>query len=289
MKKFLIAFYLAVTAVTIVGCGGGGPGLSPVKPPVTPPSTESGYLTGTVVSSATGQGVRGVVIRLPLADSFLSATTDSKGEFRIRISDTDNLLGYFQVDTSAAGPAFPTTTLVTYRGQTYDPDWVDIPIEVLNGTTSSLGAIRVTEVTDPNNPPPVPYPSKDTVIIGRVVKASDKKGLPNVRVEFGTVKVYTTKTGAKGYFAVNLGRDAAVLPLFSGGPWPPTFKIDLTSAGLSSSLQVQFQGTIVSQNSIPVPNAVLTNQTTALGAITVLDIGGGGGTTPIEPPPPPSF
>ncbi|MDH7600971.1 MAG: hypothetical protein QHI38_02380 [Armatimonadota bacterium] len=288
MKKFLIAFFAVLTAVAITGCGGGGgvsPLTPPVTPPVTPPTTEPGYLTGSVVSSATGQGVRGVVIRL----GTLSATTDSKGAFKLYIGGTEDLPVYFQVDTSAAGAAFPTTTLVTYRSQTYYPDWVDMPIEVLNGTTGDLGTITVTEVTDPNNPPPVPYPSKDTVIIGRVVKASDKKGVSNVRVEFGTVKIYTTKTGAKGYFAVNLGRDAAVLPLFSGGPWPPTFKINTTNAGLSSTLQVQFRGSVVNQDSIPVPDEVLTGQTTALGTITVLDTGGGGGTSPVEPPPPPSF
>lgn len=289
MRKFLIALISAMTAVIIVGCGGGGtPGLPPVSPPpVTPPSNGARYITGTVVSSATGKGVRGVVVRLGAAAFY--ATTDSNGQFKINVGTTDDLPFYFQVDTSGAGAAFPTSTLVTYKGQTFYPNWIDLPVEILNGEIDDLGTITVTEASDPNNPPPVPYPSKDTIVLGRVIKSSDGKGIPNVWVEFGTVKVYTAKTGAKGYFAVNLGRDAAVLPLFSGGPWPPTFKINTSGAGLSSSLLVEFRGARVAQDSIPVPNEMLTGQTTVLGNIVVLDSGGGGGTPPVEPPPPPSF
>lgn len=287
MKRFVAVFALVVPMLVIIsGCGGGGKGFSPVTPPVTPPTDSGKYLTGTVLSSATNKGVRGVIIRL--GDTAVTATTDSNGEFKIDISSISELPYHFQVDTSAAGPNFPKTTLVYYKDQTFYPDWIDMPIEVLNGDTKELGIIKVTEVTDPNNPPPVPYPSKNTVIVGRVVKASDNKGVPNVEVRFGTVTVYPARTGAKGYFAINLGRDAAVLPIFSGGPWPPTFSIDVTSAGLSSDLKVEFRGSKVDQNSIPVPDEVLTGQTTVLGAITILDTGGNG-TTPPPPPPPPPF
>jgi hypothetical protein len=109
----------------------------------------------------------------------------------------------------------------------------------------------------------------------------------NVRIEFGWTPVNIARTGAKGYFAVNLGRDATVLPMFPADTWPPTFKIDTSSVpDLPVTPDVEFRGQTGKQDSIVVPTEVLTSQTTTLGTITVLDDGGGGNNPP-EPPLPP--
>ncbi|MGC8862346.1 MAG: hypothetical protein ACP5R5_06155 [Armatimonadota bacterium] len=274
-----------VGASVLAGCGGGGS--TAPKQNVTPPPLSGRYITGTVVSSATGRGVDGVVIRL--GGTAYSAVTRNGGKFEINVGSADTVLPYyFRVDTSGAGANFPSTSLVTFNnGQTYYPDSVDMPVGILNGDTDNLGTITVVEITDTNNPPEVPYPSHDTVIMGRVVRESDGAGLPNVRVDFGWTPVKITRTGAKGFFAVNLGRDQAVLSLFPPDTWPPTFKIDTSGAGLSTTLKVEFGGQQYSQDSIVVPTPVLSMETTALGTIKVLDGSGGGGGGGGEPPPPP--
>jgi len=274
---------LAVAAALLAGCGGGG-SPAPTPPTSNPPPLSGRYLTGTVVSSSDGQGIDGVVVRL--GESALADTTKNGGQFSISVgTDSDELPDHFQVDTTGAGTSFPSSGLITYAGgQTYYPDFVDMPVAILNGDTDDLGTITITEVTDPALPPPVPYPLKNSVILGRVVKESDGIGVADVAVTFGFTPAVTRKTGKNGYFALDLGRDAPVLPLFPSGKWPPTFSIDTTKAGLLSILEVEFNGQVTAQGAIVVPTEVLTSQTTTLGTITVLD--DGGGNNPPPPPPP---
>jgi len=290
MSVFRLASLLVGLAavVAFAGCGGGGGPTPTPQPPVTPPLSGR-YIAGTVISSVGGRGVDGVVVRLGV--TALADTTENGGKFEINVGSADvSLPAYFQVDTTGAGATFPPSGLVTYKnGQTYYPDLVDMPVEILNGDTDSLGTVTVTEVTDTSNPPGVPYPSKDTVILGRVVRASDGSGAANVRIDFGWTPVNISRTGTKGYFAVNLGRDATVLPLFPADTWPPTFKIDTSSvSGLPPTLPVEFNGQESAQDAIVVPTEVLTSQTTTLGTITVLDDGGDDNNPP-QPPGPPSL
>ena len=84
-------------------------------------------------------------------------------------------------------------------------------------------------------------------------------------------------TGAKGYFALNLGRDAAVLPLFPADHWPPTFAIDTSrAAGFPTTMQVTFREQTSSQENMAVPQEVLTGGSTNLGTILVISGDGGG-------------
>lgn len=288
----LSTFYFGIiVAFALAGCGGGGGGTSSGDVTPKPPATGSRILTGQVVSSLDNtKGVDGVVIRF---GAFSSATTANGGKFELNIdAEGNNLPYYFQVDTSRAGANFPPSELVTYRGQTYYPDKVDLPIEILNGQSNDLGKITVREVTE-DQAPSQPYPSRDTLIYGRVVSAKTGEGIEGVLVTFGYTPPTTAISGKKGYFVLNLGRDAAVLPLFPSGNWPPTFSINTSTAtgNYPVTLQVMFRNQVSTQSSIPVPEDVLlAGETTSLGTITVLDdTGSGGGGGGEGPPPPPSF
>jgi len=288
----LSTFYFGIiVAFALAGCGGGGGGTSSGNGTPEPPAIGSRILTGQVVSSLDNtKGVDGVVIRF---GAFSSATTANGGKFELNIdAEGNNLPYYFQVDTSRAGANFPPSELVTYKGQTYYPDKVDLPIEILNGQSNDLGKITVREVTE-DQAPSQPYPSRDTLIYGRVVSAKTGEGIEGVLVTFGYTPPTTAISGKKGYFVLNLGRDAAVLPLFPSGNWPPTFSINTSTAtgNYPVTLQVMFRNQVSTQSSIPVPEDVLlAGETTSLGTITVLDdTGSGGGGGGEGPPPPPSF
>lgn len=291
--RLSIFYFGVVVAFALAGCGGGGGGGGTSSGGGTPepPATGSRILTGQVVSSLDNtKGVDGVVIRF---GAFSSATTANGGKFELNIdAEGNNLPYYFQVDTSRAGANFPPSELVTYRGQTYYPDKVDLPIEILNGQSNDLGKITVREVTE-DQAPSQPYPSRDTLIYGRVVSAKTGEGIEGVLVTFGYTPPTTAISGKKGYFVLNLGRDAAVLPLFPSGNWPPTFSINTSTAtgNYPVTLQVMFRNQVSTQSSIPVPEDVLlAGETTSLGTITVLDdTGSGGGGGGEGPPPPPSF
>jgi hypothetical protein len=286
-------YFGVVVAFILAGCGGGGGGggTSDEGGTPEPPATGSRILTGQVVSSLDStKGVDGVVIRF---GAFSSATTANGGKFELNIdAEGNNLPYYFQVDTSKAGANFPPSELVTYKAQTYYPDKVDLPIEILNGQSNDLGKITVREVTD-DQAPSQPYPSRDTLIYGRVVSAKTGEGIEGVLVTFGYTSPTTAISGKNGYFVLNLGRDAAVLPLFPSDRWPPTFSINTSTAtgNYPVTLQVMFRSQTSTQSSIPVPEDILlASETTSLGTITVLDdTGSGGGGGGEGPPPPPSF
>lgn len=276
------AFLAGVLAMAMVaGCGGGGTPAAPVPAPVQPPLS-SRTITGTVVSSAnTSKGVQGVTISF---SGVGSATTDSKGQFQLSAGYSGATLPYyFQVDTSGAGAIYPRSSnqIVTLNGQTYNWEEVYAPIAVLNEVTGSLGTIMVNEASG-DAPPPVPYASNDTILVGRVVSKKDGTGIENVTVSFGQAKVVTAQTGKKGYFGLNLGRDEGVLtyyPATSG-----TFSINTATAvgSFPSTLQVSFNDQTFLQNSIEVPVLQLLNSR-AIGTVKVIDDGSG---TDVPPPPP---
>lgn len=282
-----------IAALSLSGCGGGSGGGTSGNGSggtVEPPITGSG-LTGTVVSSATGKGVDGVIIAM---GSFYTARTANGGKFSLNYDTTAAEMPiYFAVDTSEAGSAFPGTEFVTYRGQTYYPDQVDTPVEVLNGDTTNLGTITIKEVTEDTVPPP-PYPSKDVLIYGRVVSQKTRAGIEGVVVTFGFTPTKTAKTGKKGYFVINAGRSVPV-ELFQGAAEPYTFGVNTSVAvgAYPSTLEVSLGGQAYPQDAIIVPQSILSLMDgVSIGTITVLDdesSGGGGNGGGENPPPPPSL
>lgn len=295
MKRFRVAVLCLgiAAALALAGCGGGGGGGGSTTPDgggTQPPPASGRVLTGTVVSSGNGAGVDGVVVRV---SPFYSATTANGGKFSINLgTDTAGLDDYyfFQVDTSGAGASYPVSELVEHNGQTHYPDKVDMPVAVLNGESDVIGTITVRKVDD-DMPPPPSYPHKNTLIYGRVLSEKTGAGIQGVTVTFGQTSAYTATSGKRGYFALNLGIDGAVLPLFPSANWPPTFGINTSTAGTAypATLQVSYRSQTSAQDSIAVPQEILlASESAALGAITVLDGGntGGGGD---GPPPPPTF
>jgi len=268
---------LVAMAVLFVGCGGGGGGS------VTPIETKPGVLTTKVVSSIDGRGIDNVVVRVVTSLGTVTATSRNGGLVELNVGTTATLADYFQVDTTGAGSTFPKTELITYNsGQTYDPEQVDMPKDILNGVKTGLGTITVKEVLDASAPPGSAYPYKDTVLIGRVVRRSTGVGVSGVRVTFGYTPAVTDTTGAKGYFALNLGRDTTVISKFASDPLNPTFSIDASGlTGLNSTMLVVYNDLSCTQSSIPVPTAVYSRDENSLGTISIVDNGGEG------PPPPP--
>ncbi len=298
MKRLRVAFLcLAVAlALVLVGCGGGGGG-GGTSGGGTPDNGGGGgggdlggsTLSGTVVSSKTNQGVDGVVITF---SAFATATTANGGKFQISLdSISGDMPIYFGVDTSGAGTNFPKTEFVTYNGQTYYPDQVDVPVAVLNGESTQLGTITVREVTDDSVPPP-PYPNKDVMIYGRVVSEKYGTGIEGVVVSFGYTPTKTARTGKKGYFVINAGRSIP-LELFQGASKPYTFSINTSGAvgSYPSTLKASLESVSYNQSSIAVPERILAIMDGVnIGTITILDGGtGGGGGGGNEPPPPPTF
>lgn len=292
IAALLSAIVLALALVA--GCGGGGGGGNGgtvIDPP--PPVGNSRTLTGTVVGSVSGTGVANVLVRL---NTSYWAATDSTGKFQIDIGEATELPTQFEVSTSTAGAAYPSSALVTYKDQTYLPGQIDMPVDVLNGVTANMGTITVFENPDGNTVPPSPYPSKDTVIIGRVVleskmaSASLKRtaGIENVIITFGKDAIQAT-TGKFGYFAVNLGRDVPVVSVFPTNTWVqigdglvPTFVMQTSAGSAYQHTEVKLNGIICSQGYVVLPKPVFAGETTVLGDITVLDVSGGW-----VPPPPP--
>jgi hypothetical protein len=269
---------IAVVVSLMAGCGGGG-GTTPITPitPITP--TTDVTATGKVVSSLDStRGVAGVTITYGAA----YATTDSTGAFTLTFSPTVAELPYFfAVDTSGAGSAYPTTlTVVLANGQIYDPNEVDIPLGVLNGTASVLSTITVQQVTadDPGLPP---YAKHNGMVYGRVVKESDGSAVVNATVKLGSPSspALTVMTGARGYFAFDLGYENLLEDVVGT---TRTFSVDLTTVtGLDGTYQITYgSGTYYQNQAVTIPD-----NTETIGVITVDDESNGGSN---EPPPPPS-
>ncbi|MCX6346217.1 MAG: hypothetical protein NT018_14290 [Armatimonadetes bacterium] len=290
MSRFLTGLLVAL-AVTLVGCGGGGGGSSSA-----PTDTGGGGTTkdptnrtiiGKVVSSATGSpAVAHVVISL----GERTVETGGDGIFRIGpIPLDEEIPSTFMVDVSGVGVGFIGDDLITYNGQEYLFNAVDIPVGVRNGDTDDLGTL--TARYSPDGTPMIPYPIKDTVIAGRVVRSDTPSvGIAGVTVTFGTAVTTQTVTGKGGYFALNVGRDVNVISLFMASD--KTFSISVPAKavpGLIGAVQVSYGGQISAANNIPVPDDVLWNLSTDLGNVVVLigDSSGGGGGDDDNPPPPP--
>ncbi|MCL5104021.1 MAG: hypothetical protein M1133_07900 [Armatimonadetes bacterium] len=288
MNKVLKSFcaVLAALIVGLAGCGGGGGTTtsSGSTGGTTPPLGQSRVITGRVVSTASNSpGVAGVIVRL--GDTDVTGTTDSVGNFTLNLGTLD-IPSFIQVDPSTAGSGYSKEYTVTLNDQQYPSEGIDIPVNVRNEVATAMGTMTVVYL-DPNSDTPPSgsiYPSYDTVIVGRVIRSDTLAGVAGVTVRFGTALAVTT--GQKGYFAVNLGRDAAVLPLFPTGSL--TFSIDSSTAGTTypSTLEVQYSSQFYTQSAIPVPDDVIQRRSSDLGTLS-LQVGSsdsGGGSGPPAPP-----
>ena len=274
---------LALAVALAAGCGGGG-GKKLVSPSPTPPGdSTTRTITGSVVSSAGSVNLPGVTVRL--GDTSIIATTDVNGKFSFTVDRLSDLPAFLQIDPSGAGEAYASGMTVSYRSQTYLTTHVDIPVDVLNGVISDLGVIRVYDMSGDSAPPP-PFTSKDTILIGRVVSRKTGVGINNVTVEFGRLRTITARTGAAGYFAINLGFEASVSSVYPS--LDETFSIDSSTAGAAypTTLSVRYREVTSLQSAISVPTSVLTGSTTDLGTLSIVDDGSGDGGGE-EPPPPP--
>jgi hypothetical protein len=263
----------AVVVSMLAGCGGGGGGSSdPITPPVTP--TTDVTVTGKVISSVTNQGVPGVTVIYGSA----YATTDSAGAYKLTFSPKVSELPYFlQVDTTGAGAAFPSSQMVLVNSQTYEPGQVDMPVTVLNGSVTSFPTITVQQITQ-DNPGLPPYANHDVLIYGRVVEALDGSAVVGATVKLGlpSSPARTVTTGARGYFAFNLGKDMQLADVVGTNQY---FSVDLSTAtGLTGTYYIAYgSGDVYFQNqAIAIPSSV-----DNIGVIKVTT------TAPSGPPPPP--
>lgn len=271
-----------VCAFALTGCGGGGGddggggggGTNP--PPVDPTKT----IVGKVVSSLnTSRGVANVVVKFGAA----YAITNSTGDYTITYVPTQTELPYYlEVDTSGAGSSYPTTELVAFAdGQTFYPNQVSVPQTILNGISASMPTIIVKEVS-PDSPPGVPYPTNNTMVYGRLVKASDGSGVANATIKLGanSASPLTVTTGSRGYFVFALGTGKM---LFDVVGTDLTFSVDLsTASGFDSTTTLSYGASAdayFQNQAIDIAYPTLN----LIGIIEVNDSGGGGG----GPPPPP--
>jgi hypothetical protein len=131
-----------------------------------------------------------------------------------------------------------------------------------------------------------------------VVSKQTGLGIKNVTVEFGRLSTVTAKTGAAGYFAINLGYDISVSSVYP--TLSETFTIDSSTAGATypSTLNVKYRGVTALQSAISVPTDIITGSTTDIGTLSIVDDGSTDGDTPppppddgggggVDPPPPP--
>jgi len=181
MRKLSIAVLIVgiAVAVALTGCGGGGGGGGP-----TPPPTNTYTVTGRVVDYNSDVGVANVLVKFGTAQLF--ARTDSNGKFSID-THAQNVFGAFDLVSTdpfshttftvsteylpqvpdaqtpfeqiypASYPivydSYPSTKPADNPDGNYRQDAVWVPLEVLNGSTTSLGKIRVMNA---NNIPGVP-------------------------------------------------------------------------------------------------------------------------------------
>jgi len=283
MSKYVAGFPVAlvVLSIALTGCGGGGG--SSNNPNPNPPNPTERTITGKIVSSATANPA---LANVAVTIGSYTAVSAKDGTFSLGpMPIASDIPSLFTVDASAAGTGYSKEDVVTYQNQDYLYSAVDTPVQIRNGDTNSLGTITIRY--DPEGMPPVPFADKDTIISGRVVRSDDQTvGIAGVKVTFGTATTFTTTTGAKGYFALNVGRDVDVVSLFLLND--KTFAIDTSTAGSSypNTLLVTYQGQSGrAQNDLPVPDDVLSNRSNDLGNIVVqIDSGGGDGTLPPLPP-----
>ena len=281
MSKYVsgILGALVVLSVVLTGCGGGGGGGNP-NPPLPDPTERT--ITGKIVSSATNNpAVANVAVTIGL----YTAVSGADGTFSLGpMPIGTDLPSTFTVDAAGAGAGYRRDDLIAYLSQEYLYNAVDTPVLLRNGSTNSLGTITIRY--SPDDTPSIPFASKDTIIAGRVVRSDDQTlGIAGVTVSFGSATTFTATTGAKGYFALNVGRDVDVVSLFLLDD--KTFAINTATAGASypGTLLVTYQGQAGrAQNDLPVPDDVLNNSSNDLGNIVVQMSSGGGGDGP--PPPP---
>ena len=116
------------------------------------------------------------------------AVTSGGGRFSIDVGSADaKLSDFFQVDTSGAGATFSHADLITYsNGQTYYPDEVDMPVDILNAVTNDFGVIMVRENQGSGlSPRLLRCRSRIRSSLVASWQATTNAGIPNVQVIFG--------------------------------------------------------------------------------------------------------
>jgi hypothetical protein len=288
-RNFVFMVALLAVSVALVGCGGGGGGVADNN---TPPITDtSRILTGSVISSTNGKGVKDVVVRLVSLNLFGKTAAD--GTFSIKVPANTGLPVHLYVDTSLVAGAYPAGNVVQYNGMQYDPTMVDIPIGVLNEASNTIGTITVFDYSGDTAPPP-PYSEKATIIYGRVVSGKTGLGVPGVNIKLSGATgepTYPVVTGKAGYYAIDLGLDKKVTDFY------PSTKVKFTpTLGTAASLfpataMIQYKSAIYLPGVLVAVTAeVIAGETNDMGTIKVLDEGtatGGGDDDGENPPPPP--
>ena len=173
-SKVLLSL-LAILSLVIAGCGGGGGNNTP-KPPA-----NSRIISGKIVSSSTNAGVANV--KVTLGNTSTTSITDNSGNFKLTASANNTIPTFIKIDTSGAGANFPVGNVISFNNQTYKPSFIDIPIDVLNALTNSIGTITIYD-TSGNNAPPPPFASKNTIISGRIVSLKTGLGIANATLIF---------------------------------------------------------------------------------------------------------
>lgn len=252
-KSFLFVFGIAIIAiVALSGCGGGGGGTGSSDN-----NNTSGerVISGKVVSSqSSSTGIKGVIVKLGDGTSIDNAVTDASGKFTFTLSSSSaSVPAYVQIDVTGAGSSYSSTYPVTYKGQTYQPTYITIPVNVRNAVSNDLGTYTVAYLGG-ETPPWFPYASCDTILTGRIVRKDNNVAIPGVTVTFGTSAI-TATTGANGYFELNLGFETLVSSELADDR---IFTINTSTAGSSypTSLLVSYNSLVSSQDNVPVPESM---------------------------------
>ncbi len=137
-------------------------GDTPVPPPFASKNT---IIVGQILSKKTGNPIKNVTVRFG-PDRFYSAISGTRGFFGIDLGKNVPVLtiyptanGSFQVDTTTAGSAYPDTLTISYRSVEYDQAAVTVPVDLMTGEVTYLGAVTVIDdgsgggITPP--PPPL--------------------------------------------------------------------------------------------------------------------------------------
>jgi len=286
-RNFVFMVALLVVSVALAGCGGGGGSVGDNNPPVV--TDTSRLITGSVISSTTGKGVKDVVIRFSSLN--LSGKTAADGTFSIKVPTNTGLPVHLYVDTSLVAGTYPAGNVVQYNGMQYDPTMVDIPIAVLNESSDALGAITVFDYSGDTAPPP-PFTAKSTILYGRVVSADTGLGVAGVNIKLSGATgepTYPVVTGKAGYYAIDLGLDKKVTDLYPSTSVKFTPTLGTAASLFPATAMIQYKTAIYLPGvAVSVTAEVISGETNDMGTIKILDEGtASGGTDDGDTPPSP--
>ena len=162
--------------------------------PPTPDPTER-TITGKIVSSATGNPA---LANVAVTIGTYTAVSAKDGTFSLGpMPISTDIPSLFTVDAAGAGTGYSRDDLSPIGSQEYLYNAVDTPVQIRNGDTNSLGTITIRY--SPDDTPSIPFPDKDTIIAGRVVRSDDQTvGIAGVKVSFGTATTTTDNNRREG-------------------------------------------------------------------------------------------